>query len=121
MYVLDSENKPMFFNDKDGTRKAMEYRYLEYNKDGYVLAIYNEIPTDIVSGNKIAIGDNRNFEVGYEFENLILIHSVDANNLIISCGMSKLPENIKYLRLERDNLRSAVIETQNAINMMLGV
>ncbi|WML35938.1 hypothetical protein [Clostridium sp. OS1-26] len=121
VFIFDKNNAKIYFTDVNGNEKALEYRYLEYNSDGYVVAIYNEMPVNITNSNKIAIADNRNFEVGYEYENYICVQEVNQDNILTLCCVIKQPESVKFLRKERDNLANALLEAQNAINALLGV
>jgi hypothetical protein len=120
-FILNENNEQTYFLDRDGNKKALEYRYLEYNSDGYVIAISNEMPSTITTGNKIAIADNINFEIGYEYSNYISVQEVDTDNKLKSSVIIRQPESVKFLRKERDNLATALLEAQNAINTMLGV
>ncbi|WP_434510530.1 hypothetical protein [Desulfitobacterium sp. AusDCA] len=120
-YVTNSDGSIKTFIDANGNIVNLEYRYLEYQPDGYVVKIYNEQPSGITSGNKIAIANNINFEEGHEFSNYIVVQEVDENNNLTSSCMIKQPQSVVFLRQERDKLASALIEAQNAINSLLGV
>ncbi|MBU3146849.1 hypothetical protein [Clostridium sp. CF012] len=101
----------------------MENRYLEYQiSDGYVIAIYNEMPATIPTDRKIAISNNVNFEVGYEFDNYIVVQEVDANGNLTSSCMIKQPDSVKFLRQERDisKAENAILtSTQNDIQIAM--
>lgn len=119
MNILNADGTIKTFTDVDGNVINMEYRYLEYNQEGYVIKIYNDMPT-LTNGNKIAIADNRNFEIGSEFDNYIVVQDVDENNNLTSSCMIKQPESVKFLRQERDNLvQQLTVATQTIADMTL--
>ncbi|MBU3146659.1 hypothetical protein [Clostridium sp. CF012] len=107
----------------------MELRYLEYQlSDGYVVKITTENPAITEVGRSIAISDNVNFEVGYEFDNYIVVQSVDSANKLTSSCMIKQPDSVKFLRQERDILKAENIvlkSNQDSLQMamaeMLGI
>lgn len=96
----------------------MELRYLEYDTDGYVIKITNEIPTIISEGNKVAISNNINFEIGYEYDNYIVVQEVDVGGNLTSACMIKQPDSVKFLRRERDRLQAenTVLKEQTDTN-----
>jgi hypothetical protein len=105
MSILNEDGSIRKFKDIHGVIKNMEYRYLEYQvSDGYVVKITNEVPVVVGTGHKIAISDNVNFEEGYEFDNYIVVQSVDEMGNLTSSCMIKQPDSVKFLRQERDKL-----------------
>ncbi len=90
--------------------------FLEYRiEDGYVIKIHDTMPTTISEGCKI--GKNDNFALGDEFENYIVVSSVDVEDNITSCTMVKQTPASKYLRQENERLKlenQQLIERQSA-------
>jgi hypothetical protein len=105
MKVVNKEGNGIVF-DRNGVDVDMEYRYLEYQvTDGYVVKITTDLPTVIEEGHKMAISNNINFEVGYEFDNYIVVQEVNENGSLLSSCMVKQPDSVKFLRQERDILK----------------
>jgi hypothetical protein len=101
--ILNEKGEIETFQDMNGNEKNLEYRYLEYNIDGFVICIYTELPI-LTNSNKIATSDNINFESGDEFDYYIVVQSVDeAGNLTSACKL-KQSEQYKYLLIERNKL-----------------
>lgn len=103
MNILDKNGEIEVFKDENGNDKNLEYRYLEYNIDGFVICIYTELPI-LTNGNKIATSDNINFESGDEFDYYIIVQSVDESGNLTSACKSKQSEQYKYLLVERNKL-----------------
>jgi hypothetical protein len=101
--ILDEKGELDTFKDMNGNEKNLEYRYLEYNADDFVLCIYAELPI-LTNGNKIATSDNINFEVGDEFNYYIVVQSVDETGHLTSACKSKQSEQYKYLLMERNKI-----------------
>jgi hypothetical protein len=88
--------------------------YLEYEKNTkYVIEIHEVEPTNIISENLIC--KTNKFNIGDEFQYLIIVNEVDENGFAVSISAIQQARSYSLILKENEQLKKRLLESENAI------